>query len=281
MNTRILLAVLLATLPRLVHAIDASQLVVARRPAVPAAPTDKVWSEVAPTQVPLVPQDMVEPRLLKASTASIRVRALTDGQRVAFLLEWDDATMDDMQKPSRFSDACAVQVPAAVSADVPAPQMGEPGRAVEISYWRASWQAMVDGRPDDIHALYPDATVDHYPFEAASLDKDPEAQKAMAQRYAPARAVGNEMAGPRQQPVQDLLAEGPGSLSPTTKSQSTGSGKRGPKGWSVMIVRPMPTGVGAGKRGQVAFAVWDGGQGEVGARKMRSVWLPLALEVVQ
>ena len=29
---------------------------------------------------------------------------------------------------------------------------------------------------------------------------------------------------------------------------------------------------------QVAFAVWQGAHGEVGARKMRSAWIPLALE---
>ncbi len=272
------LVLLSVTIPQPARAAGAGQLALVQRASLPASPADKAWSDVAVVPVPLVVQDMVEPRLLDASTAEVRVRAATDGTRVAFLLDWDDATGNDEQKPSSFIDACAVQLPATVAADVPAPQMGEPGRGVEISYWRASWQAMVDGRPDTLKAIYPNAAIDHYPFEAESLEKDPAAKEEMAKRYAPARAVGNTMAGPRQQPVEDLIAEGPGSLSPAPKSQSTGSGKRGAKGWSVMIVRPLPQGLTPGKRTQVAFAVWQGAHGESGARKMRSVWMPLARE---
>ncbi len=259
-------------------AAAAAQITLAQSAALPASPEDPAWAKVPVAPVPLVLQDMVEPRLLVASTSEVRVRALSDGERVAFLLEWDDATDDDMQKPSQFSDACAVQLPAVSSADVPAPQMGEPGRPVEVSYWRAAWQAAVDGRPDTVQSIYPNSTVDHYPFDAEPLKKDPDAQQAMAKRYAPARSLGNPMAGPRQQPVQDLLAEGPGTLSPAPQSVSTGIGKRTANGWSVMIVRPLPAGLMPGKRTQVAFAIWNGAQGEVGARKMRSVWVPLARE---
>jgi len=31
------------------------------------------------------------------------------------------------------------------------------------------------------------------------------------------------------------------------------------------------------KGAQVAFAVWNGGAGEVGARKMRTGWVPMSL----
>jgi hypothetical protein len=34
----------------------------------------------------------------------------------------------------------------------------------------------------------------------------------------------------------------------------------------------------AGKRGYVAFAIWDGTQAHTGSRKMRSNWIPLRLE---
>ena len=221
---------------------------------------------------------MVEPRLLAPTTPEVLVRSATDGSRVAFLLEWPDATADDVAKPAQFTDACAVQLPGSVTADVPAPQMGEPGRQVEITYWRAAWQASVDGRPDSISALYPGASVDHYPFEAPPLGNDPAAQQEMAKRYAPARAAGNAMAGPRQRPVEDLIAEGPGTLSPAPTQESTGSGQRTATGWAVMLVRRLPAELAAGKRSQVAFAVWDGARGEVGARKMRSPWVPIASE---
>ena len=47
---------------------------------------------------------------------------------------------------AQFPDACAVQLPAKLEPTVPAPQMGEAGKTVEITYWRAAWQAVVDGR---------------------------------------------------------------------------------------------------------------------------------------
>ena len=33
-----------------------------------------------------------------------------------------------------------------------------------------------------------------------------------------------------------------------------------------------------GDRGQIAFAIWEGSQHEVGSRKMRTVWIPLTVE---
>jgi len=244
-----------------------------------ASPSDAAWAALPIHVAPLVPQDQVEPRLLKATTPEVRVRAMHDGTNVALLLEWANATRSDLPGPARFSDACAVQLPATPPArDLPAPQMGEKGRGVEITYWRASWQAVVDGRGDTLRDIYPNATVDHYPFEAASLrDGSPE-QKEAALRYAPARALGNRMAGPRQKPVEDLVAEGPGTLAPGPATGSNGKGVRTATGWAVVLSRRLPTGVAAPGRSQVAFAVWDGAGEEAGARKMRTVWIPLNLE---
>lgn len=255
-----------------------AQIAVSNRATLPATPADTSWKSVAPSRVPLIPQDMVEPRQLIATTTELVVRAVTDGVGIAFLLEWEDPTVDDAAKPAQFSDACAVQLPALIAPDVPAPQMGEAGRPVEVTFWRAAWQAVVDGRPDSVQALYPDAAVDHYPFEAPSLEVGSKAQVEMARRYAPARAVGNQMAGPRDRPVEDLIAEGPGTLAPATEQISAGRGERTKSGWVVHLTRPLPTGLVPGKRTQVAFAVWDGARDEVGARKMRSVWIPIAVE---
>jgi hypothetical protein len=250
---------------------------VVRRATLPAAPDDAAWAAVPRFEAGLVPQDMVEPRLLEPSTPAVGVQAVTDGARVAVRLEWVDPTEDNRQAPAEFPDACAVQFPQENRPDVPAPQMGEPGRAVEIVFWRASWQAVVDGRPDTIGALYPNAAVDHYPFDAAPLAPGSDTQRAMAERYAPARALGNAMAGPRTRPVEDLVAEGPGTLRPAA-ARSDGRGARTASGWHVVISRPLPTGLAPGDRTQVAFAVWQGARGEAGARKMRSVWVPLVFE---
>ncbi len=255
-----------------------SEVLAVRQAQVPSDPGAAAWRRVPVHTAALILQDIVEPRLMTPSTRSLDVQAITDGSRLAFRLAWTDSTANDLPGASRFPDACAVQLPVALAADVPAPQMGETGRPVEITFWRASWQAVVDGRADEIKALYPGATVDHYPFEAPGLAAGSDEQKAMAARYAPARALGNRMAGPRERPVEDLIAEGPGTLHPAPEATSDGHGLRTRAGWAVVITRPLAAELARAGRGQVAFAVWEGGRDEAGARKMRTGWVPLGIE---
>jgi DMSO reductase family type II enzyme heme b subunit len=85
------------------------------------------------------------------------------------------------------------------------------------------------------------------------------------------------MAGPRAQPVENLIAEGPGTLRPAGGAGPEGRGSRTDDGWAVVLVRALPAGLAPGRRSQVAFAVWEGAHGETGARKMRSAWIPLAM----
>ncbi len=254
------------------------EVIAVHRDALPTDPGDAGWAGAPVYIAELLLQDVVEPRLLETSTPEVRVQALSDGDHLALRLAWDDETNDDLPGAARFDDACAVQLPRTVTSDVPDPQMGEASKPVEISYWRASWQAVVDGRGDTIQDLYPNAWVDHYPFEAAHLEPGSDEQREMALRYAPARALGNDRAGPRESPVEDLVAVGPGSLSRADSAQSDGSGRRSGDGWEVVITRPHPDGLETGGRSVVAFAVWNGAGDEAGSRKMRSGWIPLAVE---
>ena len=155
--------------------------------------------------------------------------------------------------------------------------MGQMGKGVQIAYWRADWQATVDGRGSTIQDLYPNATVDHYPFEAPSLAPGSDAQRQMASRYAPADAAGNRRGGPRTSAVEDLVAEGPGSLAPAGTTVARGTGVRTPQGWSVVIIRPLPAGLSPTSRTQVALAVWEGAAKESGGRKMRTGWVGLTM----
>jgi ethylbenzene dehydrogenase len=260
------------------RAVSPAEVRAVKVAALPAAPDDPAWSAAPVHAAALLPQDVVEPRVLAPTTSGVEVQAMTDGTKVAFRLAWSVPARSDRAAPATFSDACAVQLPAAPGRDAPNPMMGEAAKPVEITYWRAAWQAAVDGRPETLAALYPNAKVDHYPFESASLAPGSPEQLAMALRFAPARAVGNPMAGPHASPVQDLVASGPGTLRAAEKTTSSGAGKATAAGWSVVIVRPLPNGVAPGGRSQVAFAVWQGAKGEVGARKMRTGWIPFAVE---
>jgi hypothetical protein len=209
------------------------------------------------------------------STPEVRVRAIAGASEIAFRIEWDDASRDDIPGPARMADACAIQIPETIAKDLPDPQMGQDGRRVQVTYWRSDWQAYADGRGDTIRDLYPNAAIDHYPFEAKPLEPGSEAQKEMVRRYAPARALGNIRGGPRTQPVEDLVADGPGTLAPGPPLGGKGKGVHGKSRWSVVISRRLPDGLGPNQRTHIAFAVWQGGRQEAGARKMRSGWIPL------
>jgi DMSO reductase family type II enzyme heme b subunit len=240
-------------------------------------PEAAVWQQLPEHIAKLLPQDLVEPRTVTPTTPDVRVRAMTNGTHVAFRLEWVDPELNDLPGAGRFSDGCAVQVPQKAAIAAPDPQMGNVGGGVQITFWRADWQASVNGRGDTIAELYPNASIDHYPFEAPALEKGTDAQAQAARRYAPADAVGNRRGGPRASAVEDLVAEGPGTLTPAPATTSRGRGVRTATGWAVVITRALPDGLSPTSRTQVAFAVWQGGAQEVGARKMRSGWVGLSM----
>lgn len=246
--------------------------------AISLDPNDSIWNNAPTHASKLILQDLVEPRQMEVSTQEVRVQAVTDGKDVAFRIEWMDETQNDKAAPHNFIDGCAVQLPVKIEANVPAPQMGETGKTVQISFWRADWQAIVDGRADEITSLYPNAKPDHYPFNAKSLENNPQLQQEAARRYAPARALGNQRQGPREQPVEDMIAEGPGTLTPSPQAFSKGKGVRAGKSWAVVISRPLPEGFSKERSSQIAFAVWEGSHGEVGARKMRTGWVNMIMK---
>lgn len=245
--------------------------------SLPEDPADRAWNAAPEHLARLLLQDLVEPRLQVISTPEVRVRALTSGADMALRLEWPDTSVNDLPGAGQFNDACAVQVPLKPAGAVPDPQMGQPANGVAITFWRADWQATVNGRGDTIRDLYPNAQIDHYPFEAPSLEKGSAAQQKMATEYAPAEGAGNRRGGHRTTAVEDLVAEGPGSLSPAPATRSRGRGVRTPNGWSVVIVRPLPEGLSPKSPSQIAFAVWEGSRQETGARKMRTGWIPISI----
>jgi DMSO reductase family type II enzyme heme b subunit len=252
--------------------------VAVRSTTLPLDPAAPAWNAAPVHAAKLMLQDLVEPRLMKPSTTEVQVQALTNGAELAFRLAWTDATRDDIADAGRFADACAVQLPRDLMPEPPDPQMGQKGRPVEITLWRSDWQAWVNGRGDTIREIHPNASIDHYPFQARSLEAGSQPQREMARLYAPAQALGNRRAGPRDSPVEDLISEGPGTLSAAPGATSRGHGVRTKDGWAVVLSRPVPNGLTPRARTQVAFAVWEGSAREVGARKMRSGWIPLLMQ---
>jgi hypothetical protein len=226
-------------------------------------------------------QDVTEPKLTVPGVDLVNVRAMHDGATVVFRLEWADATSDLIPDVGRGSDAAAIQLPLQPGADVPDAAMGEKGKGVQIAYWKSVWQddaAREASGKDRIAALHPNATADHYPPQAGGA-----AREEMERRYAPARAAGNPMMTARNGAVQEIVAEGFGSATPTAAQKASGRGVWANGKWLTTIARPLNEGAGAanlqqGQRTYIAFAVWDGAERHTGARKMRSGWIPLVVE---
>jgi len=271
-------------------AVDATQ-VSARRIQAPLPvqdPDSPIWRDTLEHPARLMVQDITEPRLTAPGVELVRVRAVHDGTAVAFRLEWADTTSDLIPESSRSADAVALQFPLQGGADVPDPAMGQVGKGVRIWYWKAVWQdderRAKAGAGDRVAALYPRASIDHYPFEAPSVPPGSPTAEAMSNRYAPALAVGNPIT--RRPPggaVQVLKAEGFGNTAPAELQQGSGVGRWREARWAIVITRPIDAGpdlapLKLGVRNYVALAVWDGASGHTGSRKMRSGWTPLVLE---
>ena len=83
----------------------------------------------------------------------------------------------------------------------------------------------------------------------------------------------------RTTPVEELTAEGWGTLTHQDQSATTGKGAWKDGRWAVVFTRPLTTDdeldyqFGGDMPQQVSFAVWDGSAGNVGGRKQWCNWI--------
>jgi len=246
-------------------------------------PSSRLWAHAPEHPAALVQQIIAEPMLTEPGVDLVKVRALHNGDWVVFRLEWSDTTQDLVPRTGRSSDAAAIQFPLGDDGDVPSFAMGEEGKGVRIWYWKSVWQDDAQraqaGAGDRISSLYPNAAIDHYPYEANSA-----ARPEMEKRYAPARAAGNPITVlPGAGPVQVLMAEGFGNTRVAPDQSARGKGQWARGAWMTTIARPLRGGADlgdlvAGKRSYLALAIWDGAKAHTGSRKMLSDWIPLVLE---
>jgi hypothetical protein len=237
-------------------------------------PTGLVWTRAEAVRVPLMPQVMTQPHHPTPTVSEMTVRAVHNGGWIAFLMEWKDATRNDRMILDTFGDQVALQLP--IGDGVAAPMMGNPGGRVNIMQWRAAFQRDLEEGPPTIRDLYPYAWVDVYPDEIMDVGD--------ARPYAGALGLENPISRGLVSPVLDQMAEGPGTLTAKPDQRALGRGVWRDGVWRVVITRPMagddpnaPV-LLPGDRTVAAFAVWDGGTREVGARKAWSPWIELRIQ---
>ncbi|HHY85275.1 MAG TPA: c-type cytochrome [Verrucomicrobia bacterium] len=230
----------------------------------PADPMDTLWERFDPVRVPLNPL-WPEPQQVYA----VAVSAVTDGRRLAVLLQWrDELPQDTAIRVQDFQDAAAVQF--SMTGEYGFLGMGDTNHAVNIWHWKAGWQTEVERGAPDPDDVYNSMHVDAWTFT----------------NFNTAASAGNVISLPHKSPIEDANARGFGSFrsQPISRQNVTGKGIWHDGFWSVMFVRELrsrdPDDVQFTRRRAVpvAFAVWNGEQGDRNGRKMISNWYQLVFE---
>ncbi len=235
------------------------------------------WAEAPAVAVTMLPQVVTTPRHPVTAVKQLEVKAAHNGQWLAFLIAWADPTKDDRLVTNEFGDQVAVELPVKYDpAAPPSPMMGNAGGRVLILQWRAAFQRDLERHDHSVRDLYPYAQVDVYPDEVLRATD--------ARPYTGALGLDNPISQPLATPVLDQMAEGWGTLTVKPEQHSDGKGLWHDGQWQVVITHPMASGsdddpqVQPGDTSVAAFAVWDGGNAEVGARKAWSSWIPIRFE---
>ena len=238
-------------------------------------PAADAWKGAERTYVALAPQQIAQPFLDKAGITSLDARGLHNGREVALLLEWDDDSVDDLDGIRRYHDAVAVQLPTKSGAP-PALTMGAPGSPVHILQWRATWQRDIDaGGNTGVDHIYPAVVHDVMPDDVLPAKT--------AQLYWVGREAGNPLSqNVRSSPVEEVVAEGFGSVTHLPRQTAVGHGNNADGRWHIVIAVPSKRTVGEalapGTSWPVSFAVWLGSQDNRGGRKHIANWQTLVLE---
>ena len=234
-----------------------------------------VWRAARGVTVPMLPQTVTAPQKPEPAVNTLTVRAVHNGGWIGFLVEWRDPTLSTRIVVDTFGDQVAIQLPVDVTGPTPSPMMGNPGGRVNIMQWRAAFQHDIDYGPPTVKDLYPNAWTDYYPDEVLSATD--------ARPYAGALGIENPISRGRASPVLDQMAEGWGSMTVKPDQHALGTGVWKEGVWRVVITRPMVSDdpnaprLTPGVETVVGFAVWEGGNQEVGSRKAWSPWVPLVV----
>lgn len=250
-------------------------------------PGSALWAQAAVSEAPLIPQAAAMPQLRQVSVPKVSVRALHDGDNLAVLMEWQDSSRNVLTgHPDQFRDAAAIMMP--VQDVVPNICMGAAGQITNLWHWKADWQEDMDKGRQDVIDAYPNFYKDSYPFvnmDAKAPFRWPNDFMAPeAKNYSPGWAAGNPLSEPnRTSPVEELVSQGFGTSTHKTAQNVSGRGVWDNGTWKVVFSRALtaadteaPNLAGRAEI-PVAFAIWNGANQEVGARKQLSSFLTLAL----
>lgn len=237
---------------------------VQRLAKLPTDPMDSFWDSHDPVRVPLNPL-WPEPNQVYA----VAVSAVTDGKKLAVLLQWrDELPQNTAIRVQDFQDAAALQF--SLSGNYGFLGMGDAQNPVNLWQWKAGWQLEANGDTPEMRDTYQTMHVDAWTFT----------------NFSTATAAGNVLSQPHKSPIEDANARGFGSFKsqPISQQNVDGKGVWNAGFWNVIFIRDLKSKDAedvkfvAGKAVPVAFAIWNGEQHDRNGRKMVSNWYQLVLD---
>lgn len=247
-------------------------------------PDSSIWLKAAPFKIDLYGQNFTRPFLFSASVKSATLRTIDNGTWIGFQLEWKDPTRSvSTSRIQDYRDSVAVMFPR--GDDELFIGMGERGKPVNILHWKADWQEDIDVFYRELEHVYPNMLVNFYPYTANDSPFQIPPIAKIDRTYVSGLAAGNILSAPvRLTPVEDLMAEGFGTLTTQPHQDAAGKGTWKDGIWRITIARPIVTNDGddaqltPGRSKPIAFAIWDGGNREVDGRKAVSLWHRLYID---
>jgi mono/diheme cytochrome c family protein len=225
-------------------------------------PDNPLWDEIPVQKVHMLP--------LSARTNpvnQIKFQSVVNDEGIAFRLEWEDEIADrSSSRHQDFKDAVALEFSLG---DVllhthghnePFFGMGNRGKVVNIWQWRADWQTEIE-------------TKEKLEYATKGMDMD---TMIFGGEVNPVDALNPF----RDVPVEELNAEGFGTLTPQpqTKQNVLGKGVWKDGKWRVVFYRALDSLNKWDIKFQskqpvlIAFAVWDGAHQDRNGRKVVSMW---------
>jgi hypothetical protein len=266
-----------------VAAILKRERVIARYvPKLNAEIDSDIWSKTAETRVKTTPLWWRD-----GADCDLRVKAVHDGERIAFHLSWGDQTPDrHSARTEAFKDLAAIELYRGPAE--PFLGMGAAAHAVDLWVWDADRETALASA--DEH--YPNAVVDVYPFTEAGVETAEFTRRAARldkqdNLAVPARTVGNQVSpAARSSAGSSLSAAGPGSVTfrPPENQAVVSHGEWRDGRWTVVLSRELKSAEGAGvtlfpgDQASVGFAIWDGSHRDRNGQKLVSIWQDLELE---
>ncbi len=245
----------------------------------PLDPDNELWQRAPELNIPLFAQVMARPRIYDNSVKNIRVRALHNSDEIAFLLEWQDETKDTILDVDKFPDAVAVEFPSTKSGEIPHFGMGDEETPVNMWYWKSIWQT-----PESQTIS---AEANGKAEEYAPHFRTDEKTHIFVDDWLPGVLAGNPISTPGHSSIENIVAEGFGSATDNEKRSKikvSGAGRWKDGRWEVVFIRRLSSedvydvSFREGEVVPLAFAVWNGNDGNRGGRKAISTWYYVALE---